>query len=81
MPNLQGAIKLMANGLPTIPFTVNPVFPPVGEVNAQAALAMKELSRRKYGRPKAEVDEEVSEALQMRPAPKPQVSPERAPVA
>lgn len=76
MPNLTGAIKLMANGLPTIPFTVNPVFPPVGEVNAQAAMAMKELSRSKYGRPKAEVDEEVSAAIQMRPA-KPEVKAEQ----
>ncbi|MFO0955634.1 MAG: DUF87 domain-containing protein [Candidatus Saccharibacteria bacterium] len=77
MPNLTGAIKLMANGLPTIPFTVNPVFPPVGEVNAQAAMAMKELSRSKYGRPKAEVDEEVSAAIQMRPA-KPEVKAEQS---
>lgn len=77
MPNLTGAIKLMANGLPTIPFTVNPVFPPVGEVNVQAAMAMKELSRSKYGRPKAEVDEEVSAAIQMRPT-KPVVKTEQA---
>lgn len=68
MPNLQGAIKLMANGFPTKPFSLKPIFPPVGEPNIPAALAMKELSRRKYGRPKAEVDQEVASALTLRPA-------------
>ncbi|MBP9827009.1 type IV secretion system DNA-binding domain-containing protein [Candidatus Saccharibacteria bacterium] len=66
MPNINAAIKLMAKDTPTVPFTIKPIFPPPGEPNAQAALAMKELSRSKYGRPKAEVDAEVKDILQTR---------------
>lgn len=66
MPNLQGAIKLMANGLPTKPFSLKPIFPPIGDPDIPGALAIKELSRQKFGRPKAEVDHEVSSALTLR---------------
>jgi hypothetical protein len=72
LPNLQGVVKLMTKGLPSKPFTIKPIFPPLGEVNVEATLALKELSRQKYGRPKAQVDKEVSSALTMRssaPAP------------
>ena len=66
LPNLTGAVKLMANGLPTTPFTLKPIFPPLGTADAQTAMAIKELSRQKFGRPKAEVDAEVAKALTMR---------------
>lgn len=59
IPNLQGAIKLMAKGLPTVPFSIHPIFPPVGEENAQVAMHLKELTRQRFGRAKAEVEKEV----------------------
>ena len=66
IPNLQGAIKLMANGLPTVPFTIHPVFPPVGKANVEVAMQLKELTRKRFGRPKAEVEEEVRQQLRTR---------------
>lgn len=66
LPNLTGAVKLMANGLPTTAFTLKPIFPPLGTPDAQTAMAIKELSRQKFGRPKDEVDAEVAKALTMR---------------
>ncbi len=83
MPNLSGAIKLMANGLPTKPFTLKPIFPPIGGYgDANVALSVKELSRNKYGRPKDEVAKEVATALTMRDAKKPDQAPaETAPAA
>lgn len=66
IPNLQGAIKLMAHGLPTVPFTIHPVFPPVGKANAELALQLKQLTRQRFGRPKAEVEEEVKAQLKTR---------------
>lgn len=70
MPNLTGAVKLMADGLPTKPFTLKPIFPPIGgRGDANVALSVKELSRNKYGRPKEEVAKEVAEALTKRDQP------------
>jgi hypothetical protein len=66
IPNLQGAIKLMAGGLPTIPFSVHPVFPPVGQENAEMAMHLRELTRQKFGRPKPEVEAEVRAQLHTR---------------
>lgn len=76
MPNLLGAVKLMANGLPTKPFTLKPIFPPIGGYgDANVALNVKELSRNKYGRPKEEVAKEVAAALTMRDEPRPSSAP------
>lgn len=74
LPNLHGVIKLMSNGAPSVPFSIRPVFPPVGVANSEAALAIREISRQKFGRPKAEVNQEVMETLSTPPntSPKPE---------
>lgn len=79
LPNGTAALKLLINGLPTTPFTYKGIWPPVGRPSDKVFSAIVELSRNKYGRPKADVDAEVAEALRSTPAAAPakQVSTER----
>ncbi len=55
--NLECYIKMLVGGVPVKPFNSHTPFPPRG--NAEAAEKIKELSYLKYGRPRAEVEDEI----------------------
>jgi hypothetical protein len=57
LENLHCYIKMLVDGVPVKPFNSHTPFPPRG--NAEAAEKIKELSYLKYGRPRAEVEEEI----------------------
>jgi hypothetical protein len=62
MPNYNAAVRMLMNGTPTKPFTMQ-TLPPLGDPNQKLADALKQLSAAKYGRPKALVDKEISDRL------------------
>ncbi len=57
LQNLDCYIKMLVDGVPVKPFNSHTPFPPQG--NQEAAEKIKELSYLKYGRPRAEVEEEI----------------------
>ena len=82
LPNLNGALRLMANGLPTTPFSIKILFPPIGQANPEVAQTIIEYSRSHYGRPKSEVDAAVLGSLRpptTAPTPTPTPAPAPAP--
>jgi hypothetical protein len=65
--NLHAICKMAINGLPSRPFTILDYFPPkLSDVEYQTGKAIKELSRLKYGRPKAIVDAEIQEKMNIK---------------
>jgi hypothetical protein len=62
IPNFKLVAKIMANGVPTTPFSLD-CQPPIGTPNPEILQAMKDLSRSKYGRPKSEVAAEIMHSL------------------
>ncbi|MBI3984088.1 type IV secretory system conjugative DNA transfer family protein [Candidatus Microgenomates bacterium] len=70
LPNFQTAMRLMIGGLPSQPFSMAIGPPLIGE-NLPLALALKQLSAAKYGRPRSEVEEEIFKRLETKPAPNP----------
>ena len=64
IPNHFSAAKIIAKGRPITPFTMKGD-PPIdgGNINKELQSAMRELSRSKYGRPKAEVSAEIMQSL------------------
>ncbi len=64
LPNLHGALRLMSNGLPTTPFSLKILFPPIGNADEKVAQAIIDYSRSHYGHPKSEVDAAVLADLQ-----------------
>ncbi len=64
IPNHYAAAKIIADGIPTTPFSLHGDPPVDGNViNTNLQNAMRDLSRAKYGRPKAEVDAEIARSL------------------
>lgn len=57
--NLNGYAKLIVNGVVVSPFNIIISFPPAGD--RQMAESIKELSRLKYGRNLADIEQEISE--------------------
>ena len=62
LPNYNTAVRMMIGGVPVQPFSMA-TLPPLGDPNPQLADALKQLSAAKYGRPKAQVDSEISKRL------------------
>ncbi len=54
----------MINGTASKPFNMATYPPPLGE-NSEVAAAIRQLSRLKYGRPRAEVEAEILESSQV----------------
>lgn len=65
IPNHYAVAKIIANGKPVTPFSMKG-YPPVDNevINTQLQTAMRDLSRSKYSRPKAEVEAEVAASLE-----------------
>ncbi|MGH7195283.1 MAG: type IV secretory system conjugative DNA transfer family protein [Candidatus Saccharimonadales bacterium] len=62
VPNYNTITRTLINGVPTNPFSMS-TLPPLGKPNDKLLLALKQLSSAKYGRPKAEVEAEISQRL------------------
>jgi hypothetical protein len=74
--NYNAYLKLMINGAVSRPFNMT-TYPPI-KGNPKIAQAIKELSRRKYNRPKEEVEREILERSQLG-SPKSVASPDMVP--
>lgn len=62
IPNYNMVVRMMIGGVPVQPFSMAGL-PPLGHPNKQLADALKQLSWAKFGRPKAEVDKDITERL------------------
>jgi len=58
LPNYNTVTQMLIGGVPTQPFSMATI-PPLGKPNAQLAVALKQLSAAKFGRPKATVESEI----------------------
>jgi hypothetical protein len=58
MPNYNAVVRTLIGGVPTNPFSMA-TLPPLGNANPQLAIALKQLSAAKHGRPKAQVEKEI----------------------
>jgi type IV secretory pathway TraG/TraD family ATPase VirD4 len=63
IPNHYAATKIIANGVPTIPFSMKEIMPPIGTPKQEIMQSMIDQSRANYARPKAEVDADIAKAL------------------
>jgi hypothetical protein len=68
MPNYNAAVRMLVKGVPTQPFSMA-TLPPLGSPNEKLAMALKQLSAAKYGRPKKQVEKEIFERLATKAAP------------
>jgi len=59
LDNFSMIVKMMINNRVSTPFKMNTLPPPKG--NSEIVSAIKKLSKLKYGRPKAEVEQEISQ--------------------
>ncbi|HVO86394.1 MAG TPA: ATP-binding protein [Candidatus Binatia bacterium] len=62
LPNANTIVRMMIGGVPVQPFSMA-TLPPLGNPNKELADALKQLSAAKYGRPKAQVESEISHRL------------------
>lgn len=58
LPNYQTIASVMINGVPSASFSMS-LIPPMGNPNNQLRDALKKLSAAKYGRPRAQVEQEI----------------------
>lgn len=65
--NYQAIVTVMMYNIPSAPFTMK-LLPPMGEPNAQLMESMKAYTAAKYGRSRAEVEQEIQERWKTRPA-------------
>lgn len=70
VPNYNTIARTLVGGVPTQSFSMS-TLPPLGNPNPQLALALKQLSAAKYGRPKGKVEAEIFERLATKEEPKP----------
>lgn len=62
MPNYTAVCKILVNGQPSSPFSMDLVAP-MGHPNKELGDAMRRLSAAKYGRPRAEVELEIQNRI------------------
>lgn len=62
LPNYEGIVVAQMNGVPSSPFSMA-FLPPLGSSNPQLADALKKLSAAKFGRPRAQVEQEIFKRL------------------
>ena len=67
IPNYNVAIRMLINGTPTQPFSME-LLPRLSNINKQLATALKQLSAAKYGKPKAQVEADIFKRLASTPA-------------
>ncbi|MEM6998040.1 MAG: ATP-binding protein [Patescibacteria group bacterium] len=74
LPLGNTAARMLIGGVPTQPFSMN-TLPPLGHENSQLRDALVQLSSAKYGRPRAEVEKEIFERLEVSEEAKGSTSP------
>lgn len=62
MPNFNSVVRMLIGGVPAQPFSMANL-PQLGTPNPQLAIALKQLSAAKYGKPKNQVETEIFERL------------------
>lgn len=62
VPNYNSIVRTLIGGVPTQPFSMA-TLPPLGSPNAKLGEALKKLSAAKYGRPKAEIERDITERM------------------
>jgi hypothetical protein len=62
LPNFQTIASVMINGVPSSAFSMS-LIPQLGTTNTQLSDALKKLSAAKYGRPRAQVEQEIFSRL------------------
>ncbi len=70
IPSYNCVVRTLIGGVPTQPFSMAGL-PPLGTPNDKLGEALKQLSAAKYGRPRAQVSEEIMERLRVKEQPKP----------
>jgi len=60
MPNFEAAAQMLINGVPTSPFTMATI-PAMGNPNQEVAKYVRQLSAKKYGRTRAEVEKSIND--------------------
>jgi hypothetical protein len=63
LPNFQSVASVMINNAPSAPFSMNFLPPLTNSSSKQLADALKKLSAAKHGRPRNEVEQEISQRL------------------
>ena len=74
IPNYNTIVRTLIGGVPTNPFSMA-TLPALGQRNDKLAIALKQLSAAKYGRPRAKVESEIFERLATKEPPKPSFGP------
>lgn len=69
VPNYNTVVRTLIGGIPTQPFSMA-TLPPLGSPNPRLAMALKQLSAAKYGRPRAVIDKEINERMASREMPR-----------
>jgi hypothetical protein len=62
LPNYNTIVRTLIGGIPTQPFSMV-TLPPLGSPKPRLAVALKQLSSAKYGRPRAEVEAEITKRM------------------
>lgn len=62
VPNFNAVVRTLINGVPTQPFSMA-ALPSLGTPNPKLSQALMQLSAAKFGRPRAIVDQEISERM------------------
>ncbi len=62
LPNHNTIVRTLVGGVPTSPFSMA-TLPTLGQPNPRLAAALKQLSAAKYGRPRSQVDQEITERM------------------
>ncbi len=70
IPNYNAIVRTLINGVPTQPFSMA-ALPRLGTLNPKLEDALRQLSAAKFGRPRAIVDEEISQRMKTIEVPKP----------
>ena len=65
LPNHESVVVAQIQGIPSAPFSMSWI-PPMGEANPKLADALKRLSAAKYGRPRAQVEQEIFHRLSVK---------------
>ncbi|HSX23657.1 MAG TPA: ATP-binding protein [Candidatus Saccharimonadales bacterium] len=73
VPNYNAIVRTLINGVPTQPFSMA-ALPALGTPNMNLSQALMQLSAAKFGRPRAIVDQEISERMKTQEVPRPAFS-------
>lgn len=65
LPNYESVVVAQIEGVPSAPFSMSWI-PPLGQANQQLSDALKRLSAAKYGRPRAEVEQDIFRRLSVK---------------